>query len=37
MTPDMMNLVTEKVKVTGIMVKRGGLQGIYVKKMEKAQ
>jgi hypothetical protein len=37
MTPDRMNLVTEKVKVTGIVVKRGGLQGIYVKKMEKAQ
>jgi hypothetical protein len=37
MTPEKMNLVTEKVTVTGMMVKRGGLQGIYVKKMEKAK
>lgn len=37
MTPERMNLLESKVKVTGIMVKRGGLQGIYVKKMEKAQ
>jgi len=37
MTPERMNLVIEKVTVTGIVVKRGGLQGIYVKKMEKAK
>ena len=37
MTPDKMELVQGKVKVTGILVKRDGLQGIYVKKMEKAQ
>ena len=37
MTPEKMNLVMEKITVTGILVKRGGLQGIYVKKMEKAQ
>ena len=37
MTPERMELVESKVKVTGIMVKRGGLQGIYVKKLEKAQ
>ena len=37
MTPEKMAMVTEKVTVTGILVKRGGLQGIYVKKMEKAK
>jgi len=36
MTPDRMNLLTEKVKVQGMMVKRGGVQGIYVKNMQKA-
>ena len=37
MTPERMDLLQSKVKVTGIVVKRGGLQGLYVKKMEKAQ
>ncbi len=37
MTPERMDLLTEKVTVTGISVKRGGIQGIYVKKMEKAK
>ena len=37
MTADRMNLVTEKVKVQGMLVKRGGVQGIYVKNMEKAK
>ena len=37
MTPERMELLESKVKVTGIMVKRGGLQAIYVKKLEKAQ
>jgi hypothetical protein len=37
MTPERMNLLTEKVTVSGMLVKRGGLQGIYVKKMEKAK
>jgi hypothetical protein len=37
MTPEKMDLVMSKVTVTGMLVKRGGLQGIYVKKMEKAK
>jgi len=37
MTPDRLELLESKVTVTGILVKRGGLQGIYVKKMEKAK
>lgn len=37
MTPERMELMQSKVKVTGILVKRGGIQGIYVKKLEKAQ
>ena len=37
MTDDRLNLLQEKVTVTGILVQRGGLQGIYVKKMEKAK
>ena len=37
MTPERMNLLEEKVKVEGILVTRGGIQGIYVKKMEKAK
>ena len=37
MTPEKMDLMTEKVTVKGILVKRGGLQGIYVKGMEKAK
>jgi hypothetical protein len=37
MTPERMDMLQSKVAVTGIMVKRGGLQGIYVKKMEKAK
>ena len=37
MTPERMDLVETKVKVTGIVVKRDGIQAIYVKKMEKAQ
>jgi hypothetical protein len=36
-TPERMNLFTEKVTVKGMMVKRGGVQGIYVKEMEKAK
>lgn len=37
MTTERMDMLQSKVKVTGIMVKRGGLQAIYVKKMEKAK
>ena len=37
MTPEKMDLMTEKATVKGILVKRGGLQGIYVKGMEKAK
>lgn len=37
MTPDRMDLLESQVTVTGIMVKRGGIQGIYVKKLEKAK
>jgi hypothetical protein len=36
-TPEHLNLFTENVTVKGLMVKRGGLQGIYVKEMKKAQ
>lgn len=36
MTPERMELVGEPVKVTGKVVKNGGLQGIYVTKIEKA-
>jgi hypothetical protein len=36
MTADRMNLLQEKVKVKGMLVKRGGMQGIYVNAMEKA-
>lgn len=36
MTPDRMDLLDSKVTVTGILVKSGGIQVIYVKKMEKA-
>ena len=32
-----MNLFAEKITVKGIMVKRDGVQGIYVKGMEKAK
>jgi hypothetical protein len=35
-TPDRLPLVGGEVTVKGIMVKTGGLQGIYVEKMEKA-
>ena len=37
MTPERMDLLGSKVKVTGKMIKRGGIQGIYVESMEKAQ
>lgn len=37
MTPERMELLGSKVKVKGTMVKRGGLQAIYVESMEKAQ
>ena len=37
MTPERMEMLQSKVTVTGIMVKRAGIQGIYVKKMEKAK
>jgi hypothetical protein len=36
MTTERMNLIKEKVKVQGTLVSRGGIQGIYVKSMEKA-
>jgi len=36
-TPEHMNLFTEMVTVKGMLVKRGGIQGIYVKGMEKAK
>ena len=37
MTPDKMDLMTEKVTVKGMLMKRGGVQGIYVKEMAKAK
>jgi hypothetical protein len=37
LTPERINLLTEKVNVKGMLVKRGGIQGIYVKEMEKAK
>lgn len=37
MTPERMDLVREKVVVKGMLVKRGGVQGIYVKEMKKAE
>ena len=37
MTPERMDMLESQVTVTGILVKRGGLEGIYVKKMEKAK
>ncbi len=37
MTPDRMKLLTEKVTVKGMLMKRGGVQGIYVKEMAKAK
>jgi len=37
MNAERMDMLQSKVKVTGIMVKRGGIQGLYVKKMEKAK
>ena len=37
MTTERMDMLQSKVTVTGIEVKRGGIQGIYVKKMEKAK
>ncbi len=37
MTPERMDMLESKVTVSGIEVKRGGIQGIYVKKMEKAK
>jgi hypothetical protein len=37
MTPERLNLLTEKVTVKGMLMKRGGVQGIYVKEMEKAK
>jgi hypothetical protein len=37
MTPERMDMLQSKVTVTGIVVKRAGIQGLYVKKMEKAK
>ncbi len=37
MTPERMDMLESKVTVSGMLVKRGGIQGIYVKKMEKAK
>jgi len=37
MTEERMSLLAEKINVKGILVKRGGVQGIYVKSMEKAK
>ena len=37
MTPERIELLGGKVKVKGIMVKRGGLQAIFVESMEKAE
>lgn len=36
-TPEHLNLFTENVTIKGMMMKRGGIQGIYVKEMKKAQ
>jgi hypothetical protein len=35
-TEERMKLIQEKVKVQGMLVKRGGVQAIYVKTLEKA-
>jgi hypothetical protein len=35
MTAERMNLILEKVKVKGTLIKRGGIRGIYVKSIEK--
>jgi hypothetical protein len=37
MTPERMDMLQGKVTVTGMVVKRNGLQAVYVKKMEKAK
>ncbi len=37
MTPERMDMLQSKVTVKGIEVKRGGIEGIYVKSMEKAK
>lgn len=37
MTPERMDLLSEKVMVKGLLAKRGGVQAIYVKEMMKAQ
>jgi len=37
MTPERMDMLTEKVTVKGMLMKRGGVQAIYVKEMQKAQ
>ena len=37
MTPERMEMLESKVTVSGIMVQRGGIKGIYVKKLEKAK
>ncbi|RJR44072.1 MAG: hypothetical protein C4567_04775 [Deltaproteobacteria bacterium] len=37
MTPERMEMLQSKVTVTGTVVKRDGLQAIYVKKLEKAK
>ncbi len=37
MTPERMDLLSENVTVKGLLVKRGGVQGIYVKEMHKSK
>jgi hypothetical protein len=37
MTPERMELLSEMVTVKGLLAKRGGVQGIYVKEMKKAK
>jgi hypothetical protein len=37
LTPERIDLLTQKITVKGMLVKRGGLQAIYVKSMEKAK
>ena len=37
MTPERMELLTATVTVKGLLAKRGGVQGIYVKELQKAK
>lgn len=36
LTPDRMNLISERINVTGTMVQRDGIKAIYVRSMQRA-